>query len=87
MARLRQRVVPAARGRVLEVGIGRGLNLPYYGAGVDAVVGVDPMADKLRMASEGAAGMVFPVELLDLSAEVMPGPRPLTYHCEGRVAP
>ena len=52
MARLRQRVVPAARGRVLEVGIGRGLNLPYYGAGVDAVVGVDPMADKLRIARE-----------------------------------
>ena len=70
MARLRQRVVPAARGRVLEVG--RGLNLPYYGAGVDAVVGVDPMADKLRIASEVAAGVAFPVELLDLSAEALP---------------
>ena len=72
MARLRRRVVPAARGRVLEVGIGRGLNLPYYGAGVDAVVGVDPMADKLRMASEAAADVPFPVELLDLSAEALP---------------
>ncbi|MDE0008582.1 MAG: class I SAM-dependent methyltransferase [Gammaproteobacteria bacterium] len=72
MARLRQRVVPSARGRVLEVGIGRGLNLPYYGAGVDAVVGVDPMADKLRIAGEAAAGVAFPVELLDLSAEALP---------------
>ncbi|MCE2483697.1 MAG: class I SAM-dependent methyltransferase [Alphaproteobacteria bacterium] len=72
MARLRRRVVPAARGRVLEVGIGRGLNLPYYGAAVDAVVGVDPLADKLRIASEAAADVAFPVELLDLSAEVLP---------------
>lgn len=72
MARLRQRAVPAARGRVLEVGIGRGLNLPYYGTGVDAVVGVDPMVDRLRMAGEAAAGMAFPVELLDLSAEALP---------------
>lgn len=72
MARLRRRVVPAARGRVLEVGIGRGLNLPYYGAAVDAVVGVDPMADRLRMAGEAAADVAFPVELLDLSAEALP---------------
>ena len=38
----RARVVPAARGRVLEVGVGSGLNLPFYGHGVTGLVGLDP---------------------------------------------
>ena len=41
-SRYRARVVPAARGRVLEMGIGSGLNLRFYGGAVTAVVGVDP---------------------------------------------
>ena len=40
----RVRVAGAAEGRVLEVGIGSGLNLPLYGAAVREVVGVDPSA-------------------------------------------
>ena len=72
MAGLRQRVVPAARGRVLEVGIGRGLNLPFYGSEVEAVVGVDPLAEKLEEASEAAASVPFAVELMDRSAEALP---------------
>ena len=38
----RGRVVPAASGRVLEIGIGSGLNLPYYSDQVEALVGLDP---------------------------------------------
>ena len=41
--RQREKVVPHAEGRVLEVGIGTGLNLPYYDpAKVTHVVGLDP---------------------------------------------
>lgn len=31
--RYRMKTVPAAHGRVLEIGSGSGLNLPFYGAG------------------------------------------------------
>ena len=42
LARYRRKVIPTARGRVLEIGIGSGLNLPLYGEGVDLLVGLDP---------------------------------------------
>ena len=41
--RQRQKVVPLARGTVLEFGIGAGHNLPHYDAShVDKVIGIDP---------------------------------------------
>ena len=38
----RQRVIGAAQGRVLEIGVGSGLNLPFYGPGVTEIIGLDP---------------------------------------------
>lgn len=39
----RRRVVPRAEGHVLELGVGSGLNLPFYDpARVASIVGVDP---------------------------------------------
>ena len=41
--RQRAKVVPRPRGRVLEIGLGTGLNLPHYDRSrVSALVGVDP---------------------------------------------
>lgn len=40
--RLRKAVLTPARGRVLEIGFGTGLNVPYYPAAVTHLVGVDP---------------------------------------------
>ena len=70
--RHRERIVPAARGRVLEIGIGSGLNLPFYGPDVEAVIGLDPSAKLLSMARTAARGRPFNVELIDRSAEDLP---------------
>lgn len=42
LAAYRSRVVSAAEGRVLEIGIGSGLNLPFYSSNARQVIGLDP---------------------------------------------
>ena len=39
---LRSSLIAAARGRVLEIGIGSGLNIPFYSRDVTQVIGIDP---------------------------------------------
>ena len=47
----RSQLVPQARGRVLEIGIGSGLNLSFYDPQrVEVVVGVDPSAEMQALA-------------------------------------
>ena len=67
----RVRVAGAAEGRVLEVGIGSGLNLPLYGAAVREVVGVDPSAALLSRARQAAADVRVLVKLVEGSAEAL----------------
>ena len=44
ITRQRRNVIPLARGRVLEIGIGSGLNLPFYTAqDMDCLWGMDPL--------------------------------------------
>jgi ubiquinone/menaquinone biosynthesis C-methylase UbiE len=68
----RKRILPAARGRVLEIGIGSGLNLPFYSGDVSSVTGVDPSRELLTMARKVAPAMPFAVELVDRGAEDLP---------------
>lgn len=68
----RRRVVPAAEGRVLEVGIGSGFNLPFYSANVDTVIGLDPSPSLLAMARTSPRPGSLPVELILGSAEAVP---------------
>ena len=68
----RQQVVGAAEGRVLEIGIGSGPNLPLYGARVSSVIGLEPSPALLRMARPRASAATIPVSLLDASAEAIP---------------
>jgi ubiquinone/menaquinone biosynthesis C-methylase UbiE len=68
----RRRVIGAAEGRVLEIGIGSGLNLPFYGSAVRSVIGIDPSPELLRMAARRAGDAAVPVRLLQASAEALP---------------
>lgn len=68
----RQRVIGAAEGRVLEIGIGSGMNLPLYGSAVKFVIGLEPSSELLRMARTRVEAATRPTALLDASAEAIP---------------
>jgi ubiquinone/menaquinone biosynthesis C-methylase UbiE len=68
-ARVRGDWVPRARGEVLEVGIGSGLNLPFYSLEVQRLYGVDPSAELQRMARARTANAPMKVEFLSQSVE------------------
>lgn len=67
--RLRAAWIPHARGEVLEIGFGSGLNLPYYSSGVLRVYGVDPSVELQRMARKRVGATYIPVKFLSQSAE------------------
>jgi ubiquinone/menaquinone biosynthesis C-methylase UbiE len=72
LGRLREELVGRARGRVLEIGIGSGRNLPFYRRDLEVLLGLDPSPELLRMARAHAAWVHFPVELGDGGAEQIP---------------
>lgn len=66
-------LIPHARGRVLEIGIGSGLNLPFYDkARVNTIVGVDPALHLHRLALKRGHQAGIAVKLVGLSAERLP---------------
>jgi ubiquinone/menaquinone biosynthesis C-methylase UbiE len=73
VTRQRGKVVPRAQGRVLEIGIGTGLNLEHYDPSrVQKLVGLDPSPEMHRLARKRMARAGLDVELVTLSAEQIP---------------
>jgi ubiquinone/menaquinone biosynthesis C-methylase UbiE len=70
----RRRVLAGADGRVLEIGIGSGINLALYPPAVTHVVGIDASSKLLALARERSASAAVPVELIGASAEHIPMP-------------
>ncbi|MCI0627417.1 MAG: class I SAM-dependent methyltransferase [Acidobacteria bacterium] len=56
----------------MEIGIGSGLNLPFYPGSITRLSGVDPSAELLSMARRKLTALPFPVELFFRSAEDLP---------------
>ena len=70
--RLRAAHVPNARGVVVEIGIGSGLNLPFYTTAVTRLYGVDPSRELLAMAATRLSSASCPVQLVIANAEQIP---------------
>ena len=69
----REEVVPRAKGRVLEVGIGTGLNMAYYDQSkVTKITGLDPAVQMHRLAHKRIARAGLQVEIIGASAEEIP---------------
>jgi ubiquinone/menaquinone biosynthesis C-methylase UbiE len=72
-ARQRQRIVPRARGRVLEVGMGPGLNLPWYDRDrVEVVWGLEPNDAMRTLAADRIEASGLDVRWLDQPGESIP---------------
>ena len=69
----REKIVPLAEGDVLEVGIGSGLNLPWYDKSkVRKIWGLEPSAQMRRKARKQLAGSGLDLEFIDLPGEEIP---------------
>jgi ubiquinone/menaquinone biosynthesis C-methylase UbiE len=68
----RERAIRAARGFVLEVGVGSGFNLPLYGSEVGSVCAIDPSPELLGLARERITEAAMSVWLVRASGESLP---------------
>jgi ubiquinone/menaquinone biosynthesis C-methylase UbiE len=72
LAAYRSRVIPSANGRVLEIGIGSGLNLPFYSRNLESLIGLDPSTKLLSMVRRNLRPDTPSLELIEGSAEAIP---------------
>ncbi len=69
----RAQLIPAARGDVLEIGIGSGLNFDFYDATrISSLTGIDPSTALLSYARRRLKSIAFPIKLMPVSAEHIP---------------
>ncbi|MFQ5549262.1 MAG: class I SAM-dependent methyltransferase [Woeseia sp.] len=69
----RQKIVPLAEGNVLEIGIGSGLNLPFYDQRkVGKIWGLEPSEGMRKLAAQNLEGLPLNVEFIELPGEEIP---------------
>jgi ubiquinone/menaquinone biosynthesis C-methylase UbiE len=74
LGRLRQEYGALLSGETIEVGVGSGLNIPFYSPDVTRAVGVDLSREMLQHAHERAWHLGIPFALVQADAEVLPFP-------------
>ena len=71
----REKIVPLAKGIVLDIGIGSGLNIPFYNkSNIDHLYGLDPSEELLKIAKPLAKKNELEIEFLQCGAEAIPLP-------------
>jgi ubiquinone/menaquinone biosynthesis C-methylase UbiE len=71
----RDKIVPLAKGIVLDIGIGSGLNIPFYNkSNIDRLCGLDPSEELLKIAKPLAKKNELEIEFLQCGAEAIPLP-------------
>ena len=71
--RQREKVIPLAKGRILEIGIGSGLNLPYYNPSeVKHLTGLDPSKENWELARIDGHDFGFNIEFIPAYAGNIP---------------
>ena len=66
----RYKIVPLAKGKVLEIGIGSGLNMPYYtGSSVEKIIGLDPSEELNEIALKKAKDTKLNIDFILNGAE------------------
>ena len=71
----RNKVVPHAKGKILEIGIGSGINIPFYKKSqIEKLYGLDPSEELNHMAHKVASQNSLDVEFLLSGAEEIPLP-------------
>lgn len=71
LRRLRQEVVAGARGTVVEIGFGSGLNLAWYPPAVHTVLAVEPSRVATQLAARRIDRAPMPVELVGLDGQAV----------------
>ena len=69
---LRERVCAGLHGRVVEIGFGSGLNIPFYPAGVTSVAAVEPADTGWKLASKRVSGSPVPIDRTGLDGQALP---------------
>ena len=69
----RTKIVPLAKGNVLEIGIGSGLNIPLYNKDrVKKIIGVDPSTEMQSLAKERINESPVDIKLISADAAQIP---------------
>jgi len=68
----RRKIIPLASGNVLEIGIGSGLNLPFYTSKVNTLTAIDPSKELWNRTLVNTNKLPFNFEFVIASAENIP---------------